>query len=68
MTAVRNNESKQYFIKARGGCGKTYLFDTILDAVRTSEPGGSIALAMATTCIAANLLHIGRTYHSIFAI
>ena len=27
------------------------------------EPGGCVALAMATTGIAANLLDLGRTFH-----
>ena len=64
MDAVRKNESLQLFISARGGCGKTYLLNGILDAVRSFEQGGCIALAMATTGIAAQLLHLGRTYHS----
>ena len=64
LEAVQNNESKQFFVKARGGTGKTFLFNTILDKIRSSIPGGGIALAMATTGIAANLLHLGRTFHS----
>ena len=64
MDAVRKNESLQLFISARGGCGKTYLLNGILDAVRSFEQGGCIALAMATTGIAAQLLHLVRTYHS----
>ena len=64
MDAVRKNESLQLFISARGGCGKTYLLNGILDGVRASQTGGCIALAMATTGIAAQLLHLGRTYHS----
>jgi len=34
MKAVTENESCQIFIAARGGCGKTYLLNGILDAVR----------------------------------
>ena len=64
IEAVKKNESLQLFISARGGCGKTYLLNGILDAVRASQTGGCIALAMATTGIAAQLLHLGRTYHS----
>ena len=52
------------FIVARGGCGKIYLLNTILKKVRSLNDQGSIALAMATTGIAANLLHMGRTFHS----
>ena len=51
-------------MSARGGCGKTYLLNSLLAAVRSLEPGGCVALAMATTGIAANLLKMGRTFHS----
>ena len=64
MKAVKDEESFQCFIDARGGCGKTYLLNTVLAAVRISKPGGCPALAMATTGIAANLLDLGRTFHS----
>ena len=64
MENVRSNRPIQIFIDARGGCGKTYLLNTILSGVRSMEPGGCIALAMATTGIAANLLTLGRTFHS----
>ena len=63
MEAVNSNKPTQLFIDARGGCGKTYLLNTILSAVR-SKNRGNTALAMATTGIAANLLELGRTYHS----
>ena len=63
MNAVQNNIPFQAFIDACGGCGKTYLLNTILAAVR-SKDGGCTALAMATTGIAANLLDMGRTFHS----
>ena len=52
------------FIDARGGCGKTFIINAILRAVRSLEPGGCVALAMATTGIASNLLDLGRTFHS----
>ena len=64
MEAVTNGDSLQIFIDARGGCGKTFLLNTILGSVRSMEPGGCTALAMATTGIAANLLDLGRTFHS----
>ena len=63
IEAVRNEQPIQVFIDARGGCGKSYLSNTILAAVR-SQGGNSVALAMATTGIAANLLDLGRTFHS----
>ena len=64
MNAVSNKKPLCVFIDARGGCGKTFLLNSILDAVRSSELSGCVALAMATTGIAANLLHLGRTFHS----
>ena len=63
VDAAKNGTQLLAFIDARGGCGKTYLLNTILSAVRSLE-GGSTALAMATTGIAANLLSLGRTFHS----
>ena len=64
IAAVQGDQHLAAFIDARGGCGKTYLLNTILDAVRSSEDEGCTALAMATTGIAATLLNNGRTYHS----
>ena len=64
MKAFREKKSLLVFLDARGGCGKTFVINAILAAVRSSELGGCVALAMATTGIAANLLHLGRTYHS----
>ena len=64
MEAVRQQKSLLAFIDARGGCGKTFLLNAILSSVRGLEPTGCVALAMATTGIAANLLKLGRTYHS----
>ena len=64
LDAVKNEAPMNLFIDARGGCGKTFLINGILAAVRSLEPQGCVALAMATTGIAANLLDLGRTYHS----
>ena len=64
MEAVREKKPLCAFIDARGGCGKTFIINAILGAVRSLEPGGCVALAMATTGIAANLLDMGRTFHS----
>ncbi|WP_416879511.1 AAA family ATPase [Litorimonas sp.] len=64
MQAVESETPLQAFLSARGGAGKTFTMNAVLDAVRTLEPGGSIALAMASTGIAANMLHLGRTFHS----
>ena len=64
LNAVENEMPLSCFIDARGGCGKTYLLNTILAAVRSLQPGGCVAIALATTGIAANLLDLGRTFHS----
>ena len=63
MAAVKERKSLCAFIDARGGCGKTFIINAILKAVRSLEPGGCVALAMATTGIASNLLDMGRTFH-----
>ena len=64
IRAVEQRSDLRLFIDARGGCGKTYLLNTILKSVRSMSDQGEICLAMASTGIAANLLHMGRTYHS----
>ena len=67
MEAVQTGDVAYIFIDARGGTGKTYLLNAILAAVR-SQQGGSIALAVGSTGIASNLLHLGRTLHSRFKV
>ena len=54
-----------FFLKVfvKGGTGKTFLLNTILSYVRQS---GEIALATASSGIAATLLKLGRTAHSRF--
>ena len=64
LDAVKSQSPLSVFIDARGGCGKTYVLNAVLAAARSLEPGGCVALAMATTGIAANLLSLGRTFHS----
>lgn len=50
-----------YFLDAPGGTGKTYLISIILAKIRSV---GNIALAIASSGIAATLLDGGRTAHS----
>ena len=64
MEHVNTGKPLMLYINARGGCGKTFVLNGILADVRTSEPGGAVALAMGTTGIASNLLLLGRTFHS----
>ena len=65
MEAIASIEAKAkcFFIDALGGAGKTYTFNTILAAIRST---GKIALAVASSGIAAILLSLGRTFHSRF--
>ena len=67
IEAVENDRDLSVFIDARGGTGKTYVLNAILAAVRTINDG-SIALAVGATGIAANLLQLGRTFHSRFKV
>ena len=67
VSAVSEKASLCLFVDARGGTGKTYVLNGILSAVRIID-GGSVALAVGSTGIAANLLHLGRTLHSRFKV
>jgi hypothetical protein len=67
MHAVEQDEPLALFIDARGGTGKTFVLNAILNAVRIIN-GGSVGLAVGATGIAANLLHLGRTFHSRFKV
>jgi ATP-dependent DNA helicase PIF1 len=63
LEAVDRDEHAAIFIDGFGGSGKTYLYKAILAAVRGR---GHIALAVASSGIAALLLPGGRTFHSRF--
>ena len=67
MKAVEDHCPLCVFVDARGGTGKTFVLNGILAAVRSLD-GGSVALAVGSTGIAANLLHLGRTFHSRFKV
>ena len=65
MECLRSHQPLFLFIYARGGCGKTFLVNGLLAEIRSSEPSpGAVALAMATTGIAGELILQGRTFHS----
>ena len=61
--SVENNSGDIFALDAPGGTGKTFLLTTLLSYVRGNE---NIAIATATSAIAANLLPGGRTIHSRF--
>lgn len=63
LSSITNKEGKVFFLDAPGGTGKTFLINLLLSKVRSS---GSIALAVASSGIAATLLEGGRTAHATF--
>ena len=63
MRAVQEERGYCLFVDAPGGTGKTFTANVLLHAVRGL---GAIALATATSGIAAILLNSGRTFHSRF--
>ncbi|KAL4561943.1 hypothetical protein LXL04_034128 [Taraxacum kok-saghyz] len=65
IDAVDSHKSGAFFIDGPGGTGKTFLYRAILAKFRSA---GHIALATATSGIAASLLPGGRTAHSRFKI
>ena len=65
VDSARNNKGNLFFLHSAGGCGKTYVSNTIAAAIRAD---GDVALCVASSAIAALLLHGGRTAHSRFKI
>ena len=63
MSAATRGAGRCIFVDAPGGTGKTFTFNAILGAVRAR---GEIALAVASSGIAAILLEKGRTFHARF--
>jgi len=65
MQAVNNNEGSCFFIDGPAGTGKTFLYNTLLAKIRLHS---DIAIAVASSGIAASLISGGRTAHSRFKI
>ncbi|XP_017467368.1 PREDICTED: uncharacterized protein LOC108359826 [Rhagoletis zephyria] len=63
MKVVDDGTGGIYFLDAPGGTGKTFLISLILAKIRSRS---QIALAVASSGIAATLLEGGRTAHSAF--
>ena len=61
IAAIETQAGLCIFLDAPGGTGKTFSSNTLLAAVRKD---GNIALAVASSGIAAILLELGRTFHS----
>ncbi|XP_027076803.1 uncharacterized protein [Coffea arabica] len=62
---VYTNKSGAFFVDGPGGTGKTFLYHALLADIRSK---GHVALATATSGIAASILPGGRTAHSRFKI
>ncbi|KAL8572038.1 hypothetical protein ACOMHN_038396 [Nucella lapillus] len=63
MTSISNESGQLFFLDAPGGTGKTFLINLILAEVTKRQ---HIALAIASSGIAATLLDGGRTANSAF--
>ncbi|XP_050063125.1 ATP-dependent DNA helicase pif1-like [Aphis gossypii] len=63
MHSIKSDTGKKIFLNAPAGTGKTFLINLLLTKVRSNR---SIALAVASSGIAAMLLEGGRTAHSAF--
>jgi len=63
--AVASGEGGAFFLEGFGGTGKTFLINLVLAKIRSD---GGIALATASSGIAATLLDGGTTAHSRFKI
>lgn len=65
LKSVANEEGKLFFLYGAGGTGKTFLYKTIISALRSK---GKNVMPVASSAIAALLLPGGRTAHSRFKI
>ena len=65
VDAIDHKLAGIYFLDAPGGCGKTFLIKTLLASQRAK---GRIAIATASSGLAATLLPGGRTVHSTFKV
>ncbi|XP_042942779.1 uncharacterized protein LOC122276961 [Carya illinoinensis] len=63
LQKVLSNEAAIFFIDGPGGTGKTFLYKALLATIRTKQ---LIALATASSGVAASILPGGRTAHSQF--
>jgi hypothetical protein len=65
MSAIDGNEGGVFFVDGPGGTGKTFLYRALLATVRGQK---KIAIATATSGVAASIMPRGRTAHSRFKI
>ncbi|AQK78258.1 hypothetical protein ZEAMMB73_Zm00001d035059 [Zea mays] len=65
LSVVDTNNGGVFFVDGLGGTGKTYLYKALLAALRSQD---KIAVATATSGVAASIMPGGRTAHSRFKI
>ena len=65
IQAVQNKQKGMFFFHASGGCGKTFLIQTILSTIRSER---KTAIDTASSGLAATLLTSGKTVHSTFKV
>ncbi|CAG8748663.1 4832_t:CDS:2, partial [Rhizophagus irregularis] len=65
MQEIEHTDGMCFFVNGPGGTEKTFLYNTLLASVRSH---GKIALAVASSGVAALLISGGRTAHSQFKI
>ncbi|ONM33246.1 hypothetical protein ZEAMMB73_Zm00001d041563 [Zea mays] len=65
LSVVDTNNGGVFFVDGPGGIGKTYLYKALLAALRSQD---KIAVATATSGVAASIMPGGRTAHSRFKI
>ena len=65
LQAIQDNKGAVFFLDGPGGSRKTFLYNALLSCIRGNQ---KIALACASSGIAALLLNNGRTAHSRFKI
>ena len=65
IKSINDGKGGIFCLNAAGGTGKTFTLNTLLDCVRGD---GFVALATASSGVAAKLLHNGTTVHSRFKI
>lgn len=65
MESIEKKKGGLFFVYGSGGCGKTYLWRTLISKLRSES---KIVLPVASSGIAATLMPGGRTAHSRFKI
>ena len=65
MEAIQGNGPKMFFIDGLGGTGKSFVYNTLIGNIQSLRKD---VIVVATSGIAALILHDGRTAHSVFKI